>query len=170
VRLLVALGALAALAGPADAAQRVLFARGQWAALQSEDGRHCQAAARSLREASKGAEQARATFAFDAFGPRRGEFHVRLSRAARSGSSVILSIGDQPFQLIGRGFDAWSVGPPQEAAIIAAARVASGMRIDARDVGGHRFIDRYLLAGAPSAIDAAAAGCASALVKSTNHD
>ena len=161
MRLLFGCVSLMLMAAPAVAAQRVLFARGQWAALQSEDGRHCQAAARSLHNAPKGAEQARATFAFDALGPRRGEFHVRLSRTARSGSSVMLSVGDQPFQLVARGPEAWSVGPAQEAGIIAAARVASGMRVEARDLSGRRFIDHYLLAGAPSAIDAAAAGCAS---------
>jgi len=148
------------IAAPADATQRVLFARGSWAALQSQDGRHCQAAARSLRDAPKGAEQARATFAFDAGRGRRGEFHVRLSRAVRQGSSVMLSVGSQPFQLVARGYEAWSIGPTQEAAIIAAARVATGMRVEARDASGRRFADRYLLAGAPSAIDAAAAGCA----------
>jgi hypothetical protein len=161
---------LAVIAAPAGAAQRILFARGQWAALQTADQLHCQAVSRALRDAPKGAEQARATFAFDAKGPRRGEFHVRLSRAARSGSSVILSVGDQPFQLVARGFDAWSANPAQEAAIISASRVASGMRIEARDASGRRFVDRYVLAGAPSAIDAAAASCASSLVKRANRD
>jgi hypothetical protein len=155
---------------PVEAAQRVLFARGQWAALQTADALHCQATSRALHDAQKGAEQARATFAFDAMGPRRGEFHVRLSRAVRQGSSVILSIGNQPFQLVARGFDAWSANPAQEAAIISASRVASGMRVEARDASGRRFIDRYLLAGAPSAIDAAAAGCARSLVNRANRD
>ena len=158
------------VAVPAEAAQRVLFARGQWAALQTVDGRHCQAAAWSLRDAPKGAEQARATFAFDAGRGRRGEFHVRLSRVVRPGSSVMLSVGDQPFQLLARGNDAWSSGPAQEAAIIAAARIATGMRVEARDASGRRFADRYLLAGAPSAIDAAAASCATSLVKRANRD
>ena len=74
----------------------------------------------------------------------------------------MLSVGPQPFQLVARGPEAWSTGPAQEAAIIAAARVATGMRVEARDSSGRRFADRYLLAGAPSAIDAAAAGCARA--------
>lgn len=143
----------------ADAAQRVLLARGHWAALQSSDSRHCQAAARSLRDAPKGARQAHVAFTFDAGRGRRGQLYVRLSRVARTGSSVMLSIGNQPFQLVARGPEAWSSGPAQEAAIIAAARVATGMRVEARDPGGRRFADRYLLAGAPSAIDAAAAGC-----------
>jgi hypothetical protein len=38
-------------------------------------------------------------------------------------------------------------------------RTAGGMRVVARDVGGRRMSDRYLLAGAPTAIDAAAAAC-----------
>jgi hypothetical protein len=161
VRFVVACALLMMFAEPAAASQRVLFARGQWAALQSLDGQHCQAVARALRNTPKGVEQARATFAFDLGRGRRGEFHVRLSRAVREGSSVILSVGDRPFQLIARGPEAWSMGPAQEAAIIAAARVAAGMRVEARDASGRRFIDRYLLAGAPSAIDAAAAACAS---------
>ena len=159
MRLLFACAALVIGAGPADAAQRVLLARGYWAALKSEDGRQCQSAARSLRDAPKGAAQAHATLAFDAGRGRRGQFHVRLSRSARAGTSVMLTIGGQPFQLVARGHEAWSAGPAQEAAIIAAMRVASGMRVAARDSAGRRFADRYLLAGAPSAIDAAAAGC-----------
>ena len=170
MRRLVALIILAIGMVPANAAQRVLMARGYWAALQSEDKRHCQAAARSLRDAPKGVQQARAAFAFDSGRGRRGELHVVLSRAARPGSSVILFIGGQPFQLAARGPDAWSNGPAQEAAIIAAARVATGMRVEARDSAGRRFADRYLLAGAPSAIDAAAAGCARSLVNRANRD
>ena len=45
-------------------------------------------------------------------------------------------------------------------AIIAAMRGARSMRVEARDQRGRRFADRYLLDGAPTAIDAAAAGCA----------
>lgn len=159
MRRLVACLMLGFVAGSADAAQRVLLARGYWAALQSQDGRHCQATSRSLRDALKGAEQARASFAFDAGRGRRGEAHVRLSRAARPGSTVMLSVGGRPFQLRALGPEAWSIDPAQEAAIIAAARGATGMRVEARDRAGRRFVDRYLLAGAPSAIDAAAAGC-----------
>ena len=170
MRFLVGFLILGLIAAQADAAQRILLARGNWAALQSENGRHCQAVARSLRGAPKNAEQAHATFAFDAERGRRGEFHVRLSRAVRPGSSVMLSVGSQPFQLVARGTEAWSTGAAQEAAIIAAARVASGMRVEARDASGRRFADRYLLAGAPSAIDAAAAGCAPSLVKQADRD
>ncbi len=69
----------------------------------------------------------------------------------------MLTIGETPFLLVGRGPLAWSRGPAQEAAIIAAMRAETGMRIEARSATGGRFVDRYLLDGAPTAIDAAAA-------------
>ncbi len=61
--------------------------------------------------------------------------------------------------LVARGDWAWSRGPLQEQAIIAAVRNASGMRVEARDLAGRRFNDPYALGGAPTAIDAAAARC-----------
>jgi hypothetical protein len=73
---------------------------------------------------------------------------------------VILHIGDQPFLLVSRGDWAWSRGPAQEQAIIDAARGGGHMSVEARDQAGVRFIDPYVLEGAPTAIDAAAARCA----------
>jgi hypothetical protein len=143
------------LAAPVSAAG-LLFAGGQWAAL--DRGASCEAASRSERIALKGKVQARAGFAFD--GSRRGQFFTQLSRVPREGSTIILTVGERPFLLVSRGDWAWSRNPGQEAAIIAAVRSASGMRIQARDRGGSRFTDRYLLDGAPTAIDAAAAHCA----------
>ena len=72
---------------------------------------------------------------------------------------MILTIGSQPFLLVARGATAWSKDPAQETAILAAMRGASGMRIEARSATGRRMTDRFLLAGAPTAIDAAAAAC-----------
>jgi hypothetical protein len=156
------------LAAPAAAAQ-LLFAGGQWVAL--DRGGTCEAASRSLRIAQKGKVQARAGFAFDANGARRGQFFAELSRAPRPGSTVILTVGTQPFMLATGGHWAWSRDPQQEAAIIAAVRAAGGMRVDSRDSSGRRFVDRYLLDGAPTAIDAAAARCASAtLAKSRRYN
>ena len=154
--LLMALG-LAAAEPAAAAAASVLFAGGQWAAI--DRGRSCEAESRALRLAARGKVQARAGLAFDRGRGRRGELHALLSRAPRPGGTVILTVGGQPFLLVARGQWAWSRGPAQEAAIIAAMRAASGMRIEARDQSGRRFTDRYLLAGAPTAIDAAAAAC-----------
>lgn len=71
----------------------------------------------------------------------------------------MLTIGDRPFLLLARGDWAWGNGPLQDSAIIAAMRSAQSMRLEARDGSGRRFTDRYLLEGAPTAIDAAAARC-----------
>lgn len=148
-------------AAPAAAAQ-ILAAQGHWAALKF--GARCEAVARPLEPAARRQPEARAGFAFGAGaagrGARHGEFHVRLSRLPRPGSSVMLTIGARPFMLLSRGDWAWSRGPLQEAAILSAARGATAMRVEARDGAGRRFADRYLLDGAPTAIDAAAAGCA----------
>jgi len=148
--------ATAALAAPA-AAQRVIVAKGNWAAL--DQGSHCEALSRSELQSAKGRPQARAGFSFDRSGPRRGEFHARLSRTARPGSSVVLTVAGQPFLLATDGEWAWSREPAQAAAIIAAVRRSGDMRVTGRDRAGQRISDRYLLAGAPTAIDAAAAAC-----------
>lgn len=150
-------GILLLVTSPASAA-RLLFAGGQWVAL--DRGPSCEAASRSLRIAQKGKVQARAGFAFDTVGPRRGQFFAQLSRALRPGSTVILTVGEQPFMLASGSGWAWSRDPAQEAAIIASVRTATGMRIESRDAGGGRFVDRYQLDGAPTSIDAAAARCA----------
>ena len=148
---------LLALAAPA-AAQQIVFAGGHWAAI--DRGSTCEAGSRALRIATKGKVQARAGFAFDVAGPRRGQFFALLSRVPRPGSTIVLTVGDQPFLLVSNGAWAWSNGPAQEKAIIAAARAAGGMAIRSRDQAGGRFTDRYMLDGAATAIDAAAARCA----------
>jgi hypothetical protein len=156
-----ALAILALAGGIALAAPRgaVIFAGGSWAAI--DRGASCEALARSARIAAKGKVQAIAGFSFTPDRKRWGEFHARLRRPIRSGSSVILNVGDQPFLLVARGNDAWSRGPLQEQAIIAALRGAGDMRVETHDLAGSRFIDPYSLDGAPTAIDAAAARCAS---------
>lgn len=153
----IALGLLMMSAGPAAGAQ-ILAAQGSWAALRFGD--RCEAVARPLLPAARRQPAARAGFSFGSGQSARGQFHVRLSRVPRAGSSVMLTIGERPFLLVVRGDWAWSRGPLQETAIIDAARAARSMRIEARDGAGRRFADRYLLDGAPTAIDAAAAGCA----------
>src|SRR3954470_22639682 len=150
--------ALSLLATSADARGAVLFAGGAWVAIERADV--CEALARSVKIAPKGKVQATAGFAFTPDHRRWGEFHAQLSRVARPGSSVMLQVGEQPFLLVARDGSAWSRGPLQEQAIIAAVRYATGMRIEARDTAGVRFADPYLLDGVPTAIDAAAARCA----------
>ena len=100
--------ALMVLAAPA-AAQQIVFAGGHWAAI--DRGATCEAGSRALRIAAKGKIQARAGFAFDAAGSRHGQFFALLSRVPRSGSTIVLTVGDQPFMLASGGQWAWSTGP-----------------------------------------------------------
>ncbi|MDP9423495.1 MAG: hypothetical protein M3Q19_11820 [Pseudomonadota bacterium] len=143
-------------------APAIVAADGQWATLRR--GLTCEAASRSLGVERKDRPPARASLSFDAGGPRRGQFAARLSRMPRAGATVMLHVGDQPFLLMSQGDIAWSRGPRQEQAIVAALRTSGGMRIEARSPGGGRIVDRYSLDGVPLAIDAAAA-CAAALAK-----
>ncbi|MEO5809724.1 MAG: hypothetical protein ABIR51_06685 [Sphingomicrobium sp.] len=152
------------VAGVAHAAPpaHIVAAEGAWAALSR--GAICEAASVALLPATRDRALGRASLAFDVFpGGRRGQLAIRLSRPAQPGSSAMLTIGDQPFLLTARGDLAWSRGPGQEAAIIQALRGGGGMRVAARAQGGGRIVDRYDLAGAATAIDAAAACAANML-------
>ncbi|MCL6683743.1 hypothetical protein [Sphingomonas alba] len=141
----------------AAAPSHLLASGGSWASF--DRGQSCEAVAQPLLPAKKQELAPFAAIAFDRSGPRHGQFSAQLRRPVRPRSSVILTIGDQPFMLVASGASAWSKDSAQEAAIIAAMRAASGLRVEARDIGGRRMSDRYLLEGAPTAIDAAAAAC-----------
>ena len=146
------------MATSAAARGNVVFAGGAWAAI--DRGNTCEALSRSQRVATKDKVQAVAGVSFTPNHRRWGEFHARLSRVPRGDASVMLQVGGQPFLLVTRGGWTWSRGPLQAQAIIAALRDATSMRIESRDGAGVRFSDPYLLDGAPTAIDAAAARCA----------
>lgn len=154
---LAALVCLALASAAAAAPSRLVIARGAWASF--DRGPACEAVAKPLAPTKKGQIEPYVAIAFDRGGPRQGQLFTRLRRPARDGSSVILTIGDQPFLLASRGASAWSKDARQEAAILVAMRAAGGMRIEGRDSSGRRMADRYLLDGAPTAIDAAAAAC-----------
>jgi len=138
--------------------ESIVYAGPAWAAIDRAGT--CEALSRSVRVAAKGKVQAIAGFTFSADRRRWGEFHTRLRRMPRPGAAVMLRIDDQPFMLVSRGNWAWSSGPAQDQAIIAALRTARGMSVESRDGGGRRFVDPYSLDGAATAIDAAAAACA----------
>lgn len=147
-------------AGATGAAARgsVLYAGGAWAAV--DHGTVCEALTRSQKIAPHDKVQAEAGISFTPNYRRWGEFHVRLSRVPRGDATVMLNIGSQPFLLVVRADWAWSRGPAQAQAIIGAIRQATTMSVTSRDGAGVRFSDPYLLDGAPTAIDAAAARCA----------
>lgn len=152
------LGATIVVAEPAAARGSVIFAGGAWAAV--DRGAVCEALSRSQKVVRKDKVQPVAGVTFAADRRRWGDFHARLSAVPRGDASVMLRVGGRPFLLVARGGWAWSRGPLQAQAIIAAIRNAGAMRVESRDVSGRRFTDPYLLDGAPTAIDAAAARCA----------
>ncbi len=148
---------LAFATAAAAAPSRLVAARGAWAAF--DRGAACEALAKPLLAPGKRDAAPYVAIAFDRAGPRQGQLFAQLRRPSRPGSSVLLTVGDQPFLLVASGAKAWSRDHAQEAAILAAMRVAGGMRLQARDAAGRRMTDRFLLDGAPTAIDAAAAAC-----------
>ena len=100
--------------------------------------------------------------------PRRGvhgALHLRLSHRLAPGSPITLSLaggsgGGKHFHLVGGGGDAWPASPRDDAAIAATLRSSTTLTVSARTTTGHNFADTYPLAGAATAIDAAAIGCA----------
>lgn len=147
-----------AFATPGSARGTVIYAGGAWAAVDRVNV--CEALTRSQKIAPKDKVQAEAGVSFTPDHRRWGEFHVHLSRVPRGDATVMLTIANQPFLLAARGDWAWSRGPAQAQAIIAALRQGTTMNVTSRDGAGVRFSDPYLLDGAPTAIDAAAARCA----------
>ncbi|ANY19869.1 hypothetical protein A6F68_01352 [Tsuneonella dongtanensis] len=90
----------------------------------------------------------------------RGQVHIRLSRKMAASPAISLALGGQRFRLTGGGGDAWAADKAMDAAVVAAMRSAGSMSVSATDARGRRFTDRYSLAGAATAIDAATVGCA----------
>ena len=75
-------------------------------------------------------------------------------------SLLTLAVDDRRFALVG---DAWTARAPDattDRAIVAAMRGARGMTLSTLDRAGRPLADGYALAGAATAIDAAALACA----------
>lgn len=90
----------------------------------------------------------------------RGQVHFRLSRKFDGKAPITLAVGGQKFALVGGGGDAWAADARMDAAVVAAMRSAGQMTVAARGVDGKGFSNTFPLAGAASAMDAAALGCA----------
>ncbi|MCY1671318.1 hypothetical protein OVA07_09875 [Novosphingobium sp. SL115] len=90
----------------------------------------------------------------------RSAVHVRLARRLAPGSKVIVSFPEANFALQTGQADAWPADQRTNAGIIAQMRSARRMVVIASGADGRGFRDIYPLAGAASAIDAAALGCA----------
>jgi len=129
-----------------------------WAAFRDARPLRCYAIAKAEGAPRKADGAALPAYATVSTWPERrvrGSLHLVLSRAVADKAALRLDIGDKRFALIAKGRNAWAPGPREDAAIIAALRAGSRMR-----VSGGGFTDRYALAGAASAIDAATLGCA----------
>ncbi|MEO0871008.1 MAG: invasion associated locus B family protein [Pseudomonadota bacterium] len=128
----------------------------EWAAFRDAETPRCYAIAQATSEreprgyASIGTWPARQV---------RGQLHLHLSRPVKSGARVRLSVGNQRFDLMAEGRDAWATDKAMDAAIIAAMRSATRMSVSARASNSRRFTDRYSLEGAATAMDAAVVGC-----------
>jgi hypothetical protein len=146
-----------AMTAPAAAQPQSLGIFGSWGAFQG-DGR-CYAITEPFE-----APPAAGWHPFAAVGhwPARrggGQLHIRLSRAKRQGSAVLLNIDGRSFQLLGGGRDAWAPDMRADQEIQAAMRTGMEMAVETRTADGALVRDRYRLRGAATAMDAAAIAC-----------
>ncbi len=160
VRAIIVLLLAAALAPAAALARETIGIYKGWGAFRDPGSQaRCFAIARPV---VAGGQPRWQPFASVADWPARGlasSLHVRLSRERDRSAGVTLTIGERRFGLVAGGVDAWAVDGPSDLAIIAAMRGARSMSVEAVARGGRPFADTYALAGAATAIDAAALAC-----------
>lgn len=151
--------ALALLAVPAIAKDR-LGVYQSWAAFRDAETPRCYAI--SEPEESVGTPE-RAGYVSVGFWPKKGithQLYVRLSRDKSENSGITLSVGGRRFRLINNANGGWAADRQMDLAIVAAIRGATSLSIESIGRNGRPIVDAYALRGAPSAIDAAALGCA----------
>lgn len=151
-----ACGTLLALAAPL-AARESLGVYDSWAAFKDGTPLRCYAIAKAQGTSTA---PAYATVSLWPDKGVRGAVHIVLSREVADKGAVRLTVGDKRFDLVAKGRNAWAADARGDAAIIAALRSASRMSVSASGSKGGSFSDRYTLAGAATAIDAATVGCA----------
>ena len=130
---------------------------GGWGAFRDSAPARCFAIARPVAASARSN-----AFASVANWPGRGlhnSLHIRLSRARDRSAAVTLTVGERRFALVANTADAWTADAPSDRAIVAALRGARSMSVEAVGDGGRPFADSYALAGAATAIDAAALAC-----------
>lgn len=153
------LAALALLLAGAAPGRTTLGIFSGWGAFRDADPLRCYAIATPERRS--GGEWR--SFAAVGIWPRQrigGQVHFRLRVERAPNSPVRLIFGDRSFALAGASVDAWAPDPRGDAAIIAAMRASTSMRIAWVSKDGRNRSDGYLLKGVATAIDAAALGCA----------
>ncbi|MEL7190227.1 MAG: invasion associated locus B family protein [Pseudomonadota bacterium] len=139
------------------AAKSSLGVYSNWATFRDDDGKRCYAIAKPRSSKKTGSYASLGTW------PEldiRNQLHIRLSQAARAGVNARLRIGGETFELATKGRDAWAKDARMDAAITAALRSASQMRVSVQSANGGRINDRYSLSGVATAMDASIVGCA----------
>ena len=148
--------ALLVVAAPV-AARDTLGVFGRWGAFRDAQPARCFAIARPIEPRGRSGG-----FASVASWPGRGvrsAISLRLSRPRDASLPVTLTIGERRFALAGSTTGVWAADPASDRAIVAAMRGGRSMSVEAVAPRGHPFADVYALAGAATAIDAAALGC-----------
>lgn len=147
------------ISAPLAAKERLGVYQG-WAAFRDPEAPRCYAIAVPEETLRKPTQPA---FLSIGYWPKRKVTHqinVRLSRNRAPNSGVTLSSGGRRFRLKAAGETAWATDRRMDLAIIAAIRSATSLSIESIGEDGKSIVDAYTLRGAPSAIDAAALGCA----------
>jgi hypothetical protein len=129
-----------------------------WGAFRDASPRHCFAIAEPVAHGIGTARPFASVATWPADGVRN-QLHIRLSRERHEGAGVTLSIGERRFELVAGANDAWAPDARTDMAIVAAMRGARSMSVETVGASGAPFVDVYALAGAATAIDAAALGC-----------
>jgi hypothetical protein len=151
-----ALALLLAAAAPAASRDTIGVYQG-WGAFRDATPHRCFAIARPIAAGGRSTG-----FASIATWPERGlreSLHIRLSRERDRAAGVTLTVGERRFELVANSRDAWAADAPSDRALVAVLRSGRSMSIEAVAAGGRPFADVYALAGAATAIDAAALAC-----------
>jgi hypothetical protein len=149
-----------AAAGPLQAQRESLGVFSHWGAFQEKKVPRCFAITEPSRRLRAGEER---PFASVGYWPDRGvhgQVHFRLGAAKRPGSAVLLKIDDRTYQLLAGPRDAWAQDKRADAEIVLAMRTGVAMTVETRSGRGAVMRDNYGLAGAATAVDAAAIACA----------
>lgn len=151
--------AVTIFAAPVFAKDRLGVYQG-WAAFRDAQTPRCYAIA-APQEISGTAEY-KGYFSIG-FWPKKAithQIYVRLSRARSSNSGITVSVGGRRFRLISSPQGGWASDRRMDLAIIAAMRSSASLSVESIGRNGRPIVDAYALRGSPSAIDAAALGCA----------
>lgn len=151
--------ALACSAGRASARESLGVFSGWGAFADARDGR-CYAIAQGQPDPRARERQPYMTVATWPLAGVRGQVFWHLARTPLPSQPVTAQAAGRSFRLRAEGAQVWAQNAAMDAAIRAAMRTAQTLTVFYRDSKGRRFYDRYRLAGAPTALDAATLACA----------